>query len=215
MTDWSLFPHTQIDVLRHGMCEGGEIFRGSTDVCLNDQGWQQMAEAVEGLHWDQIITSPLKRCRLFAEKLSAESKIPVQVDERWREFHFGVWEGRLREEVWAEQGDDVIQFFSDPLSFTPTGGDSYLSVRERIDNAWNDMLGLHSEKKILVITHGGIFRALHASIKSLPSDAFNSIEVPYACLSRWKHFKYQNSSDDGSGRPSRATMSFHNRLQSN
>lgn len=209
MSEWNKTLYTQIDILRHGNCEGGEIFRGSTDVHLNDEGWQQMGLSVDGLEWDQIITSPLKRCRHFAEKLASEKNIPVEVDDRWREFHFGIWEGRMREEVWAEHGQDVRRFFSDPLNFTPEGGDSYTSVRERIQQAWDEILKNYSDKRILLVTHGGVFRALHALLKSLPSSAFNTLEVPYACLSRWKHYEY----GEGNNRHKQAVLSFHNRQQ--
>lgn len=205
MGDWNKMPYTQVDVLRHGACEGGDIFRGSTDVHLNEEGWQQMGQSVSGLEWDHIVCSPLQRCRLFAEKLSEQQGIPVVVDDRWREFDFGIWEGRLRNEVWGTHGEDVLRFFSDPLSFTPEGGDSYLSVRERIDEAWNEIIESYAHQRVLLITHGGVFRALHALLKSLPSSAFNTLEVPYACLSRWKHYQYEAHG--------RAMLSFHNRQQ--
>ena len=48
---------TTIDLLRHGQCEGGEIFRGSTDVALSEAGWQQMRHATqEEDNWDRVIT---------------------------------------------------------------------------------------------------------------------------------------------------------------
>lgn len=203
MSNWSSSPYTQIDVLRHGACEGGEIFRGSTDVALSDEGWQQMHASVQGLQWDHIISSPLQRCRLFAEKLAQERGVSFTVDDCWREFDFGVWDGRLRDEVWRDSGEDVIRFFTDPESFTPQGGDSYASVCERINAGWDRLLDGHSQKRVLLVTHGGIFRSLYAQLKSLPSDAFNSLEVPYACLSRWKHY--------GDDRRNRAIFSFHNR----
>lgn len=203
MNDWSTSAYTQIDVLRHGACEGGEIFRGSTDVVLSEQGWKQMDQSTSGLEWDHIVSSPLQRCQQFAEQLAKAQGVSLHVDERWREFDFGVWEGRLRTEVWAESGDDVVQFFTNPMSFTPEGGDSYLSVCERIDSAWGELLDTYSGKRVLLVTHGGIFRALYAQLKSLPSDAFNSLEVPYACLSRWKHYS--------DSRRNRAIFSFHNR----
>ena len=202
MKHWKKENPTTIDVLRHGACAGGEIFRGSTDVELSALGWQQMHAAVANRCWDQIISSPLKRCRLFAEKLATELSVPLEIDERWREFNFGVWEGRLREEVWQESGDQLQQFFSDPASFTPADGDSFESICERVDAAWSEMVERYQQQQILLITHGGIFRTLHAQLKSMPSNAFNSIEIPYACFSRWKIY--------GDAKQSRAMLSFHN-----
>ena len=206
MSDCSKMSYTQVDILRHGACEGGEIFRGSTDVRLNEEGWRQMGKAVEGLEWDQILCSSLKRCRLFAEHLGREKNIPVTVDERWREFDFGIWEGRLRDEVWQEHGEHLTKFFKDPDSFTPEGGDSYQAVRERVAQAWQTLLASHTSKRVLIVTHGGIVRTLHLLLKSMPSSAFNTLEVPYACISRWKHFNDKDNSGS-------AMLSFHNRHQ--
>ena len=202
MNHWQKNSFTSVDVLRHGACEGGEIFRGSTDVELSDLGWQQMRASVRGRSWDQIICSPLKRCRLFAETLAQELELPLRVDERWREFNFGIWEGQLREKIWAESGDDVARFFGDPASFTPKDGDSYDSVCQRVNAAWSELLEKHQHERVLLIIHGGIFRTLHAQLKSLPSASFNSIEVPYACLSRWNVY--------GDASRSQAMLSFHN-----
>ena len=178
---------TRIDILRHGACQGGEIFRGSTDVELSEEGWQQMTAAAEGLIWDRIICSPLKRCRLFAEQLGQKLEIPVAIDSRWREFDFGVWEGRDRAEVWRESADDLKQFFTDPESFTPQGGDSYQSVMERLTAAWNDLTAQHQGENILLVSHGGIIRAHYTMALGLPGTAFGTLDVPYACLTRWHH----------------------------
>jgi len=58
---------TVIDLLRHGDVEGGDVFRGSSDDPLSDDGWRQMQDALEDKSgWDVIITSPLQRCCEFA-----------------------------------------------------------------------------------------------------------------------------------------------------
>ena len=36
---------SRIDLLRHGACEGGEIFRGSTDVALSEEEKAKLLES--------------------------------------------------------------------------------------------------------------------------------------------------------------------------
>ncbi len=216
MPDWSSSPCTSVDFLRHGACEGGEIFRGSTDVALSELGWQQLEAAVEDLHWDCIVSSPLIRCRAFAEHLAKQLRIPLNVDQRWREFHFGDWEGRLRAELWAQRGEELLKFYSDPHSFTPPGGESYIDVYKRIGHAWQDLLCQHQGKRILVVTHAGIFRTIYARLQSLPSTAFNSIEIPFACLSRWKVYSdpapaAEQAASIGKRKEPLPMLVFHNR----
>jgi len=64
----SIVTHTIIDLIRHGETISGHCYLGSTDSVLSESGWQQMRAAVLGqAPWDNIISSPLKRCRDFAE----------------------------------------------------------------------------------------------------------------------------------------------------
>ncbi len=63
-------PSVVVDLLRHGACAGGEIYRGRSDVALSELGLKQMQAAVLGLHWQSIISSPLQRCDKFAQGLA-------------------------------------------------------------------------------------------------------------------------------------------------
>ena len=97
---------TVIDLLRHGKCEGGEIYRGTTDVALSEEGWQQMNRAIgsaQHFPWDHIISSPLKRCLEFSKSVSANSGTHVSVEKGLREMHFGEWEGRTMTDVWGKR----------------------------------------------------------------------------------------------------------------
>ena len=85
---------TVIDLLRHGEPQGGRRYRGQIDDPLSELGWKQMWDAV-GDHagWDHIVSSPLLRCRSFAEALGEARALPVSVDAGFREIGFGSWEG--------------------------------------------------------------------------------------------------------------------------
>jgi alpha-ribazole phosphatase len=41
-----IMPHehqvTTVDLLRHGECEGGHVYRGSLDLPLSETGWEQL-----------------------------------------------------------------------------------------------------------------------------------------------------------------------------
>ena len=91
-----------LDLLRHGETTGGSGFRGSTDDALTDKGWAQMHQALSDVAgWDLLISSPLQRCRMFAEQLAAARKVPLRIEADLRELHFGEWEGRNAAEILA------------------------------------------------------------------------------------------------------------------
>ncbi|MFO8155736.1 MAG: histidine phosphatase family protein, partial [Thiohalospira sp.] len=90
--------HTTVDLLRHGEPEGGRRYRGQSDDPLSATGWQQMQAAVAGATpWQRVISSPLSRCRVFAETLAAERGLPLEVEADFREIGFGEWEGQSPE----------------------------------------------------------------------------------------------------------------------
>lgn len=176
----------QIDLLRHGACEGGEIFRGSSDVALSDEGWQQMHASVNRLAqspWDAIVSSPLQRCHAFAEKLSADTGLPLRVDDDWRELSFGAWEGRLREEIFREDGAAAKAFYLDPAGSPPPGGESGEELQQRVLAAWQRALDDASDRRVLVVTHGGVIRALMTALLGMPIQSMFALDVPYACMS--------------------------------
>ena len=83
-----------IDLLRHGQTERDNIFRGSTDDPLHELGWSQMQTACGDDRWHRIVSSPLSRCRHFAEALAIQHGSEFDVDDRLSEYHFGDWDGK-------------------------------------------------------------------------------------------------------------------------
>lgn len=176
---------TIIDFLRHGACSGGEIFRGVTDDSLSREGWSQMQAAVAvKQNWQHIISSPKQRCRLFAEKLSLDLDCPFSTDECWQEIDFGVWEGRQIRDVWEEETMTLQQYYDDPGSVTPAGGESIKQARQRLQAAWEKTLVRHKGQHILIVQHGGTIRLLLTIILNMPLTGVNLLDVPYACFVR-------------------------------
>lgn len=62
-----------LDFLRHGETSLSHTLRGKTDDALTAKGWAQMQSTIAQAEqvsqaWDVIYSSPLQRCRLFAEQ---------------------------------------------------------------------------------------------------------------------------------------------------
>jgi alpha-ribazole phosphatase len=193
MKDPRDFQSTTIDFLRHGACEGGEIFRGSTDVSLSEMGWEQMRNSVAShTGWQQIICSSLQRCSRFAEWLSTERDVPYRVDERLREIHFGRWEGLAQTRVMAEDGDHLRGFWFDPLNHSPPEGEAVTVFKQRLDESLNDILEEFRGKHVLLVTHGAVIRMMMCNLLDIPLTSLGRISVPYACLTRIKIYEQEN-----------------------
>ena len=178
---------TTIDLLRHGACEGGEIFRGSTDVALSDVGWRQLRAATGELGgWSRVVASPLQRCARFAEEIASAHTLPLDLHDDLREIHFGTWEGRAISAVMREEGALLNQFWDDPTQVTPPGGESMNSFGARVRNVVDALLQPHAGEHLLLVTHGAVIRLIMTYWLQMPMTAFSNIAVPYAALSRFR-----------------------------
>ncbi|MDB6060117.1 MAG: fructose-2,6-bisphosphatase [Verrucomicrobiaceae bacterium] len=181
---------TTIDLLRHGECEGGEIFRGSTDVPLIEAGWEQMRQSLQPHSgWDCVVSSSLQRCRLFAEQFSTQHELPLSVNANFAEIHFGDWEGQKITDVEREHGASLWRFWNDPERFSPPNGETMHVFRDRVLAAIKEVLVEHGGKHILLISHGAVIRALLCDWLQMPLTAFSTIAVPYAGLSRIRIYR--------------------------
>lgn len=170
-----------IDVLRHGETERSHSFCGSTDVALSTQGWEQMRGAVANASWDVIVSSPLRRCAEFARELAARSNATLTFDERWRELHFGAWEGKSTHEIPA---DALARFWSNPWFSPPHGGEALPCFEARVLDAWHALHQHGAGRRVLVVAHAGVIRMLLCRARGLSHTELLNIDVPHASLHR-------------------------------
>jgi alpha-ribazole phosphatase len=96
-----------------------------------------------------VISSPLRRARRLAEAIDPQAHLDVRLSE----ISFGDWEGRAWNDIERKSLD---AWAADVLGFTPPGGESVASLRQRaIDFA--DALDV---QRVALVTHAGIIRAL-------------------------------------------------------
>lgn len=153
-----------IELLRHGETTAGPCFIGRSDVLLTDNGWQQMRAAVEEQNYDLIISSPLRRCLDFVQSYSASSGIPHYVEQDFREYDFGEWEGKTSEELWATQRALLADFWADPCRHTPPGGECFQAFQMRVAGAMNEHRQALNGRRLLVVAHGGVIRQILMSL---------------------------------------------------
>lgn len=196
------FTTTTIDMIRHGEPVGGKKYRGQIDDPLSEKGWRQMREAVaDHCPWDLIVTSPLSRCRAFAEELAGRHGRPLQVEARLMEIGFGAWEGKTATELIAEDEALLTRFWSDPLNNTPPGAETLHAFRERIIGAWDDLLAQHPGKHLLIVGHAGQMRMVIRHVLDMPLDRLFRIQVGNAAITRIQV--------DGSGAEALPRLLFH------
>ncbi len=183
---------TSFIFLRHGEPVGGKKFRGSTDDPLTATGWQQMDAAVKDLSFDKIISSPLKRCAEFAEKLHLKTDIPYHVHNHLQEMHLGIWEGLTPAEVEKLDKKALYAFWQDPVKNTPPKAESFLDFEQRILTAWDKLkseyLSTEQSRTILVIAHAGVMMVMLKSLLNIPMENILTIKLNFASKVRIEMF---------------------------
>ena len=187
-------------MLRHGELVKTGVLCGRTDLALSAYGKQQLIEATNKLpKISHCFSSPLIRCRAFAEEFCQNSELSLQVSSHLQEFDFGDWDGKSYQSLWQKstnKGDKsptLGSFWQDPWQCLPPNGESMSKFVRRVDMIWLDIIKQlqqtqceeKSSKNALVFTHGGVIRYLLAKVLNLPIPGtahMTNLDVPYGAL---------------------------------
>lgn len=176
---------TTLDFLRHGEPVGGKKYRGQTDDPLSEKGWAQMrAATADAQPWTALVSSPLSRCKAFAESLSERLALPVQVEPRLAEVGFGVWEGRTAEQLKQQDPDCIFKFKLDPVANRPQGAEPLADFYRRVAAAYEDVQARHAGQHVLVVAHAGVIRMAICHALGLPVEQAYRINVGSAAIAR-------------------------------
>ena len=166
----------RVHLLRHGEVEGFErrLVRGQLDVDLSENGRRQ-TEALA--HWfaeahpttERVLTSDLSRCAQLARALGERLNVPVEARGELREQHMGSWQGRTWDDITAELGAAINDYWDDYLNARPPEGESMRQVFERVGTWWDGLLERHANERIAVVTHAGVIRAVLCRALHVPA----------------------------------------------
>lgn len=149
-------------LIRHGKTLANEqhLYCGSTDLSLSETGKKELQQLHYTLPENCIyITSGMKRTIQTLELLFG--KIPYQIDRRFREIDFGIFEMKGYEEL---KDDAAYQEWisGDNESNVPPKGESGLQMKHRILEGFEELLEKlqNGDSNIVLIAHGGVIAAL-------------------------------------------------------
>jgi probable phosphoglycerate mutase len=104
--------------------------------------------------------------------------LDFEVDERFIEMDYGLWSGKRLSALARDRRWRSVQ--NKPSTFTFPQGESFRSMRKRVDLALTEL----SRKKgvVLIVTHGDIIKMSLASALGLPIDRFQKFVAEPASL---------------------------------
>ena len=146
-----------MDILltRHGQTEWNVLkkVQGRADIELNSTGIEQAEITAKKLFdekFDLIIVSPLKRALQTAEIINKNKKVPMIIDHRLAERDFGEFEGLKTSDFNFEE------FWSYKANIKYIKAENIEDFFKRIYVFLDDIKVKYKDKKVLLVTHGGV-----------------------------------------------------------
>ncbi|OOE04771.1 phosphoglycerate mutase [Anoxybacillus kestanbolensis] len=142
--------HLAITYIRHFVTKENEEkqYIGWTNVPIVKQ--PRVSHQLEA---DIVMTSDLFRCRQTAYVLFPNHVI--ECSYRWRELHFGDFEGKTYEQLQAVEA--YRHWLDDPVRYAPPNGETLTEFETRVEQAIDDVV-YRSVSHVVVVTHGGVIR---------------------------------------------------------
>lgn len=159
----------EVLLTRHGQTEWNVLGRvqGRADIGLNENGIQQAEETAKSLSKekiDLILCSPLKRAKQTAEIICKNRDIPIIYDEDVIERDFGEFEGINKKEF------DFEGYWSYKQNKQYEKAENIKVFFDRVYNFLDRIRTEYSDKRILIVAHGGISIPVNCYFNGIPED---------------------------------------------
>ncbi|RJR20838.1 MAG: histidine phosphatase family protein [Desulfobacteraceae bacterium] len=189
-----------IYLIRHGqtMWNKEEVFRGQSDIPLNDFGRQQASAIAKELQEKKLqnpvfFSSPLKRARETAEIASSFLPGISVIDiEALIDIHFGEWQGQAKEKIEKLYPELYRMWLESPAEVVFPGGEDLKKVADRAEKAFIAIAREHMENDVIIVTHRVINKVLLCRLLGAGFDSFWKIRQDTACINilTWEHFLF-------------------------
>lgn len=170
----TLVRHTSLQIAS-GVCYG----QSDVDVAVS---FMQEVAATKGklseLTVDAVFSSPLQRCLKLAHALELDN---ITHDDRLKELHFGDWEMQAWDDIPRDYFDEWAQNYA---HMAPPNGETFSQLQARGIAFLNDILKQYHQGHVLVVTHGGMIRALLAHVLAIELKGLFRFNVDYGSVTQ-------------------------------
>ena len=185
----SLIRHTALQIAP-GICYG----QSDIDVAASFMNEANvLKQKLHGTTFDAIYTSPLQRCVKLAHALDLGDVIQ---DKNLKELHFGDWEMQAWEDIPRDVFDEWAHNYAE---LAPPNGETFSQLQMRgvtfLDELLNGFtfqdsklnsfeMAKNDSAHILVVTHGGMIRALIAHVLGIQLKSLFRFNIGYASMTQ-------------------------------
>ena len=177
----------RIVLARHGQTEWNidRRFQGKTDVPLNDVGREQahaLAARLSSWPFEVVYSSPLSRALYTASEIAERRGLVPVVLPELHEIDFATWEGQSIVALSEDPNGAFARWRDDPFFNPPQGAESWDDIKTRLSTAIKRILD-GPEQHIVVISHGGVMRALYAVLVGMDPHKVWDMDVSNCAFS--------------------------------
>ncbi len=183
---------TSIYLIRHGQTAWNkeEIFRGRTDIPLDETGLKQAelaGEYFKGMKIHGIYSSPLSRAWETAQRIVRFRNLKVQPMSGILDMSFGKWEGQAHQEIQKIDSETYRRWREEPHLVRLPGGESLDDVRVRAMAALEELIRNHPGKTLVLVSHRVVNKVLICAILGLDNSHFWQITQDTTAINLIQH----------------------------
>ena len=173
---------TRVLLARHGEVDArhrGTIY-GRLDVELSEAGLRQsqaMANSLEGVQLDAVISSGLRRAEAAASLVRSPRGLPRHDDPRLVEMDRGAWAGVALSGPTPGRPRELSSVGAAERSAPRPGGESPADVAARVIPAIGDLAAGHPGGRILIVAHMWVVRSAVCHALEIPMERSPAIAL--------------------------------------
>ena len=180
---------TRILAIRHGETAWNKDARiqGQLDIPLNDTGLWQASRTAEALRSEAIAaiySSDLKRASQTALAIAQTQELELNHHTGLRERHFGECQGSTWADLETQRPDITDAWRRRVPDFAPPGGESLLTLRERVEQTFQELAARHVGEQIVIVAHGGVLDILYRAAARVDLQAPRTWALANAGINR-------------------------------
>jgi broad specificity phosphatase PhoE len=166
---------TTILLARHGESDwnADQRWQGHADRPLTDLGRAQahaLAERLDPFPLSAIYASDLQRALATAHAVGERRGLEVVARGDLREVDVGSWSGCSRAELERDEPEQIARWMDGAKGWED--GESYEEMAFRVVAAVREIAAAHPREHVLVVSHGGSVRAVHAHALGMEYHAY-------------------------------------------
>lgn len=177
---------TELILARHGETAWNvaEVFRGRSDVDLNETGLRQaelLAGYLQGRKIEAVYSSPLQRALKTARAVASRHGLEVIVSQGLNDLKFGEWEGVQVAEVSKKYPVLFAEWEKNPHLVKIPGGEAMNAVRQRALALMSEVTAQY-KGTVVFVTHRVVTKLLILALLGLDNSHFWAIKHDTASI---------------------------------